>query len=195
MKRKYLTSDEVYKLLDYIYKNRHNHRDYCMVSMAFIHGLRVSELIELKLTDYESISRKIYIHRLKGGLSTTHPLLDFESKALEMWLNERRYLKGNRTPWMFLSRHGGSLSRQRFYQLLKNYGEKAQLSLSIHPHMLRHACGYNLAELGNDTRLIQDYLGHRSIRHTVLYTAANAERFNRAWVKDGNFICPDTEQK
>ena len=61
MKRKYLTSDEVYKLLDYIYKNRHNHRDYCMVSMAFIHGLRVSELIELKLTDYESISRKIYI--------------------------------------------------------------------------------------------------------------------------------------
>ncbi|MCF7437806.1 tyrosine-type recombinase/integrase [Escherichia coli] len=195
MKRKYLTSDEVYKLLDYIYKNSHNHRDYCMVSMAFIHGLRVSELIELKLTDYESISRKIYIHRLKGGLSTTHPLLDFESKALEMWLNERRYLKGNQTPWMFLSRHGGRLSRQRFYQLLKNYGEKAQLSLSIHPHMLRHACGYNLAELGNDTRLIQDYLGHRSIRHTVLYTAANAERFNRAWVKDRNFICPDTEQK
>ncbi|WP_279616106.1 tyrosine-type recombinase/integrase [Kosakonia oryziphila] len=48
--------------------------------------------------------------------------------------------------------------------------------------MLRHACGYALAELGNDTRLIQDYLGHRNIQHTVLYTAANSARFKNAWV-------------
>lgn len=190
MKRKYLTSDEVLKLLKYIVdsniKRNSNHRDYCMVSMAFIHGLRVSELINLRVNDYDSISKKIYIHRLKGGLSTTHPLLEHESKFLDLWLMERSSVKGSDSPWLFLSRHGGRLSRQRFYQLLKNYGERAKLPITIHPHMLRHACGFNLAELGNDTRLIQDYLGHKSIRHTVLYTAANAERFNGAWSKGGN---------
>ncbi|WP_273831274.1 tyrosine-type recombinase/integrase, partial [Serratia bockelmannii] len=66
-------------------------------------------------------------------------------------------------PWLFLSQRGTRLSRQRFYQLLRRYGERAGLPLPLHPHMLRHACGYNLAERGNDTRLIQDYLGHRNI--------------------------------
>lgn len=188
MKRKYLTSDEIFKLLNFICNSNSNYRDYCMVSMGFIHGLRVSELINLRVNDYDSISKKIYIRRLKGGLSTTHPLLVSESNILDMWLLERCGLKGSHTPWLFLSRHGGKLSRQRFYQLFKNYGERAKLPLAIHPHMLRHACGYNLAELGNDTRLIQDYLGHRSIRHTVLYTAANAERFNGAWSKGASSL-------
>ncbi|ECZ4168724.1 tyrosine-type recombinase/integrase, partial [Salmonella enterica] len=55
------------------------------------------------------------------------------------------------------------------------------ISVNIHPHMLRHACGYALANQGMDTRLIQDYLGHRNIRHTVLYTASNVERFRKVW--------------
>ncbi|MFZ5179114.1 tyrosine-type recombinase/integrase, partial [Enterobacter kobei] len=57
----------------------------------------------------------------------------------------------------------------------------AGLSLCSHPHMLRHACGFALADRGVDTRLIQDYLGHRNIRHTVRYTASNAERFEGVW--------------
>lgn len=183
MKRNYLTVEEMRSLLLTIYREKESYRDYCMVSMAFLHGLRVSELTGLKVTDYDPLSKKIYIRRLKGGLSTNHPLLPEESTALEHWLVERKTIPGNPLSWLFLSRHGKRLSRQRFYQLLKNYGQKAQLPLPIHPHMLRHACGYNLAERGNDTRLIQDYLGHRNIRHTVLYTAANAERFNGAWLK------------
>ncbi|MGQ5837294.1 tyrosine-type recombinase/integrase, partial [Serratia sp. IR-2025] len=160
--------------------------DYCMVSMAFLHGLRVSELTALRLTDYDPLSRKIYIARLKGGMSTSHPLLPEENTVLQVWLAERQVFAGQHQPWLFLSQRGTRLSRQRFYQLLRRYGERAGLPLPLHPHMLRHACGYNLAERGNDTRLIQDYLGHRNIRHTVLYTAANAARFNHVWFKDAN---------
>ncbi|HEJ0404583.1 tyrosine-type recombinase/integrase [Serratia marcescens] len=183
MKRKYLTGEEVRSLLLTISKDRASYRDYCMVSMAFLHGLRVSELTGLKVTDYDPLSKKLHIRRLKGGFSTSHPLLPEESTALEQWLVERQAFPGHSLSWLFLSRQGKRLSRQRFYQLLKEYGQKAHLPLPIHPHMLRHACGYNLAERGNDTRLIQDYLGHRNIRHTVLYTAANAARFNGAWLK------------
>ncbi|EMF07032.1 type 1 fimbriae regulatory protein [Serratia marcescens VGH107] len=146
----------------------------------------MSELTALQLTDYDPLSQRIYISRLKGGLSTTHPLLPEENTALKNWLEERNQYPGNHLPWLFLSRQGKHLSRQRFYQIIKKCGERANLSLPLHPHMLRHACGYNLAERGNDTRLIQDYLGHRNIRHTVIYTVANVARFNNIWLKDAN---------
>lgn len=69
------------------------------------------------------------------------------------------------------------------YKQLRHYGLLAGLEVRVHPHMLRHACGYELAEQGMDTRLIQDYLGHRNIRHTVHYTAGNAARFAQTWKK------------
>ena len=64
---------------------------------------------------------------------------------------------------------------------MRSYGKTAGLEVAVHPHMLRHACGFALADQGADTRLIQDYLGHRSIQHTVLYTAANPARFDKLW--------------
>ena len=182
MKRKYLTGEEVRSILRVIHDNNDSYRDYCMVSMAFLHGLRVSELVSLKISDYDPLSKKIYIKRLKGGLSTCHPLLPEEERVLNLWLSERKTIEGNHLPWIFLSQKGGRISRQRFYQLIRTYGEKANLPISVHPHMLRHACGYSLAERGNDTRLIQDYLGHRNIRHTVVYTVSNSERFVGAWL-------------
>ncbi len=72
-------------------------------------------------------------------------------------------------------------SRQQFYQIIASSGGLAGLPLEIHPHMLRHSCGFALANMGIDTRLIQDYLGHRNIRHTVWYTASNAGRFYGIW--------------
>lgn len=181
-KRKYLTGEEVQHLLNTISQSTVPLRDYCMIYMAFLHGLRVSELTGLTLDDYDPRSQKLYIRRLKGGLSTTHPLLPEENHLLDQWLKQRQYLPGSALPWLFLSRQGGRLSRQRLYALIRQYGSDAQLPIEIHPHMLRHACGYALADRGNDTRLIQDYLGHRNIRHTVTYTASNAERFSRAWM-------------
>ena len=180
-KRKYLTQTEVESLLESATSGANPERDYCLILMSFIHGFRVSETISLKLSDLDMKEGSIYIHRLKQGFSTTHPLLRKEISALKGWLKVRNQMRGAESEWLFLSRTGGALSRQRVYQIISACGEKAGISVCSHPHMLRHACGFALADRGVDTRLIQDYLGHRNIRHTVRYTASNAERFEGVW--------------
>ncbi|MBH2952319.1 tyrosine-type recombinase/integrase, partial [Serratia marcescens] len=83
--------------------------------------------------------------------------------------------------FLFISMKGGGISRKRVYSLMATLGEQADISVRVHPHMLRHSCGFALADLGIDTRLIQDYLGHRNIQHTVTYTASNSARFLNIW--------------
>ena len=180
-KRLYLTYKEVQQIFQVAAGARHAIRDRCMILMCFIHGFRVSELIGVKTTDIDFLSGKIYIRRLKGGLSTTHPLLHRELELLHAWLATRPHYDKKQHDWLFLSATGGPVSRQAFHRQLDQYGRQANLTIRVHPHMLRHACGYELAEQGLDTRLIQDYLGHRNIRHTVHYTASNAARFANAW--------------
>ena len=85
------------------------------------------------------------------------------------------------TAAFFISERRRPLSRKRIWGAVRSYGELAGLPLRAHPHMLRHACGYALADQGADTRLIQDYPGRRNIQHTVIYTAANPAGFERLW--------------
>ncbi|MBA3211375.1 tyrosine-type recombinase/integrase [Salmonella enterica] len=177
MKRKYLNEHEVDSIVNNINGGINALRDRCMVMMCFIHGLRASELSHMVLKNVEMENCRIYIPRLKNGFSVQHPLQDAEVAFLRDWLSIRKKLPYADSPWLFLSRKGGRISRQQIYRLIRKYGEKACLDIASHPHMLRHACGYALAERGIDTRLIQDYLGHRNIQHTVIYTASNAERF------------------
>ncbi|MEI9745959.1 tyrosine-type DNA invertase [Enterobacter ludwigii] len=179
--RKYLTQSEVESLLETAKMSGNPERDYCLILMSFIHGFRVSEARHLRLSDLDLKQGSLYIHRLKQGFSTSHPLLQQEVRAIRAWMKVRRHMQGAESDWLFLSRRGGPLTRQRIYNLIQALGEKAGLSLCSHPHMLRHACGFALADRGIDTRLIQDYLGHRNIRHTVRYTASNAERFEGVW--------------
>ncbi|ATI64593.1 tyrosine-type DNA invertase [Edwardsiella tarda] len=181
-KRKHLTQSEVERLLQQARYSYFAERNYCMIYMGFIHGLRVSELLSLRLSDIDLDDQSIYIHRLKNGLSTNHPLLPEEVEVIRVWLQARRKIRyAADSEWLFLSRLGTRLTRQQFYKIITDYGKKAEISICSHPHMLRHACGYALADRGIDTRLIQDYLGHRNIRHTVRYTASNAARFQGVW--------------
>lgn len=179
--RKHLTQSEVERLLACAKESRNPERDYCLVYMTFIHGFRVSEVCRLKLSDMDLLSKSLYIRRMKNGFSTNHPLLSNEIKAIRAWLKIRTIRPGAESDWLFLSRQGRALTRQRVYQLINRFGDQANIPVVSHPHMLRHACGYALADRGIDTRLIQDYLGHRNIRHTVSYTASNAERFEGVW--------------
>ncbi|EAW2451773.1 pilus assembly protein [Salmonella enterica subsp. diarizonae] len=183
-KRKFLTHHEVNLLLQTVKDGSDSARNCCMILLAYVHGLRVSELLSLQISDLELATKKIYIQRIKNGFSTVHPLQKEEVFVITKWLHERNsmnveYLDNN--PWLFISRTGKPLSRQRFYNILAAAGENAGLDIKVHPHMLRHACGYSLADNGVDTRLIQDYLGHRNIRHTVVYTASNSMRFEKIW--------------
>ncbi|MDE9434748.1 tyrosine-type recombinase/integrase [Xenorhabdus bovienii] len=188
LKRKYLTQSEIEMLLTELGKHTHAARNICMMFMGFIHGFRVSELLSLKLSDVDLDSRSLRVQRLKNGFSTIHPMVSREIQLIRQWLKERpNYLP--RTPqanneipdWLFLSRTGQRMSRQQVYKIIRQTSLKAKLSICANPHMLRHACGYALADNGVDTRLIQDYLGHRNIRHTVRYTASNAGRFETVW--------------
>lgn len=180
-KRKHLTQDEVAALLQAAKKGAHPERDYCLLTLCFLHGFRASEVRRLRLSDIDLTGRRICIYRLKKGFSTMHPLLDEELTALSAWLEMRSYFLNADSEWLFLSRQGNPLSRQRLYQLISRLGVVAGIGVLAHPHMLRHACGFALADRGVDTRLIQDYLGHRNIRHTVWYTASNARRFHGVW--------------
>ncbi|EPA9819914.1 tyrosine-type recombinase/integrase [Escherichia coli] len=180
MSRRYLSENEVQLILNTA--QQHSRRNYCMVYLAFIHGLRASELLSLQLTDYDPLASTLSIRRLKGGLSTIHPLSTEECHIISQWLQERLCSSSADSPWLFPSRNGTHITRQRFWQIIRAYGVMAGLTVRVHPHMLRHACGFALAERGNDTRLIQDYLGHKNIRHTVRYTATNPARFRQAWM-------------
>ncbi|MFI8417436.1 tyrosine-type DNA invertase [Serratia sp. NPDC078593] len=176
-KRKYLSHIEIEQMIAAVPDSPNGIRDRCMLLMCFIHGLRVSELRGLRLEDIDLTTNRIHVARLKNGFSVQHPIQTRERIAIMKWLGQRsRYLEAD-SPWLFLSRHGGQISRQQLYRLIKTYGELAGISVQVHPHMLRHSCGFALADKGVDTRLIQDYLGHRNIQNTVIYTASNVERF------------------
>ena len=96
----------------------------------------------------------------------------------------KRYLKqrGNvQLPWLFLNERGDQFTRSAINYLVGITGVRAGLTFHVHPHMLRHGCGYALANRGYDLRLIQDYLGHRDPKHTTRYTRTAAHRFEGLW--------------
>jgi type 1 fimbriae regulatory protein FimB len=131
--------------------------------------------------DIDLDARVVYVRRRKNGTPTTHPIAPDEMKALRAWLKERAAYKGSESPAVFLSERGTALDRRQVNVMLAKCGERAGLTLKPHPHMLRHACGYALANDGHDTRAIQTYLGHRSITSTTIYTETNVGRFMDFW--------------
>lgn len=176
-RRDFLTELEVRSLLDSARRGRHGTRDYLMMLLTYRHGLRVSELVDLRLRDLDLDAARLHVRRRKGSLSTVQPIEGDELRAIRAYLRERRDTK---LPYLLLSERG-PLTRQAVNYLFKEIGQRAKLEVNIHPHMLRHSTGYYLANKGYDTRLIQDYLGHKNINHTVKYTRTAASRFEGLW--------------
>ena len=156
---------------------RHPLRDSTLILMAYRHGLRVSELVALRWEQVDFIGGTIYINRLKHGVSSTHPLRGVELRALRQL--QRDYPNSN---YLFVTERGTVMAAATARGIIERAGKMAELSLSVHPHMLRHACGFYLASRGHDTRAIQAYLGHRQIQHTVRYTELSPKRFQEFWL-------------
>ncbi len=156
---------------------RHPLRDSTLILMAYRHGLRVSELVVLRWEQINFVGGTIYINRLKHGVSSTHPLRGVELRALRQL--QRQYPDSN---YLFVSERGSVMAAATARGIIKRAGKMAGLSLSVHPHMLRHACGFYLASRGHDTRAIQAYLGHKNIQHTVRYTQMSPQRFQEFWM-------------
>lgn len=170
--RKYLTPAEIDRILKTAKKGRHGARDALMIRIAYLHGLRVSELVDLRWDQIDFDQGLVEVQRLKNGTPSLQPLCGVELRALRQVMRE--YPEG---PYVFQSERGGPISAAGFRKLFARLGEKVELPWPINPHMLRHSTGYALVNKGDDTRSIQGFLGHKNIRHTQEYTALSANRF------------------
>jgi type 1 fimbriae regulatory protein FimB/type 1 fimbriae regulatory protein FimE len=173
--REYLTPDEVYRLVAAA-TGRHGSRDQALLTIMYRHGLRVTEAVSLRWDQVDLKAGLLHVNRLKNGVSSTHPLRGPEIRRL-------RQLKRDwpESPCLFVSERGGPMTSSNVRKLVSRAGKAAGLPFPTHPHMLRHACGYKLANDGHDTRALQHYLGHRNIMHTVRYTEMVPGRFKDFW--------------
>ena len=158
-------------------RNRYGHRDATMVLVAFRHGLRSSSL--WTCVGIRSISP------CRPGTSVgprrvarAHiPIQGDELRALRKLQREQE----PKSPFVFTSERGSPFTTAGFARMVERAGVEAKLGFKAHPHMLRHACGFALANKGHDTRALQAYLGHRNIQHTVRYTELSPDRFKDFW--------------
>jgi integrase len=183
--REYLTNTEVEQLIKAAGDNRHGHRDATMILLAYRHGLRASELVALRWEQIDFAHGRIHINRAKNGSPSVHPLSGREMRALRRLRRDQR----PESPFIFTSERAAPFTPAGFRKMLARLGREAfarlgavaRFSFAVHPHMLRHACGFQLANKGIDTRALQAYLGHKNIQHTVKYTELSPHRFKDFW--------------
>ncbi len=175
-RRDFLGEAEVTALLDGAKAGRHGARDHLILLTMYRHGLRVSEAVGLRRDEVDLDRARLWVRRLKNGLSVEQPIAGDELRALRRYLATRK----DTLPWLFLSERGQPLTRQSVNYLITAAAIRAGVA-PVHPHMLRHSCGFALADKGHDLRLIQDYLGHRDPKHTVHYTRIAGSRFEGIW--------------
>ena len=175
--REYLSPAEVNELIAVAKRRgRHGHRDATMILLAYRHGLRVTELCALRWDQVDLNTGLLHVRRLKRGIASVHPLRGPELRALRKLKRENQP-----SPYLFVSERGGPITSAGFRKLLSRIAQLSSISFSVHPHMLRHACGYKLVNDGHDTRAIQHYLGHKNIQHTVRYTQLSQDCFKAFW--------------
>jgi integrase len=175
--REYLTQGEVAKLIAATKHSRYPQRDATLIGVIYRHGLRAAEACDLEWSQVDFDTATLHVRRVKNGKPATHPIKGDELRAL-------RQLRREQDPpslFVFCSERGTPFTTDALNRLVKRLGEKTNLGFPIHAHMLRHSCGYALANAGHDTRAIQDWLGHRSIQHTVRYTELTPTRFRDFW--------------
>jgi integrase len=176
-RREYLTETEIERLMAAARKSsRYGHRDASMILIGYRHGLRASELCDLQWSQVELATGRLHVRRAKNGSPSVHPLQGDEIRALRRLQREQ-----GPSSHVFMTERDGPMTPKAFHALLGRIGARADMPFPVHPHMLRHGCGYALANAGHDTRSLQAYLGHKNIQHTVRYTELAPDRFREFW--------------
>ena len=157
---------------------RHGHRDSTMIWLGYRHGLRCTELVHLRWDQLDLNEETMLARRVKGSNDSMHTLELDEVKML-------RKLGPERTGFVFRSEQGGPLCERGFHRIVVRAGRHAGLEFPCHPHMLRHACGHSLINADVPIRVVQDWLGHTNINHTVAYSKLNPDRFRRERIWSG----------
>ena len=176
--REYLTPKEVERLIAAAKKvgRRYGLRDATMILTAYRHGLRVAELCSLTWDQIDFSHGLMHVRRIKNGISSVHQIGGEEMRSLRALKREE-----GSSRYVFMTERGAPMTSAGFRKLLSRLAVAAKFQFPVHPHMLRHACGYKLANDGRDTRALQHYLGHKNIMHTVRYTELSPERFKNFW--------------
>jgi len=183
--REYLTPAEVETLMKAARdRGRNGHRDATMIMIAYQHGLRASELVKLTWQQIDLSDKVMHITRAKNGVPSVHPMTGEEMRSLRRVYREQAD-RGRVRPLerVFQTEQGTAMTEAGFRKMLYRAAETdiELQALNVHPHMLRHAAGYKLANDGHDTRSLQHYLGHRNIQHTTRYTELASGRFEGWW--------------
>jgi len=178
----FLTEPEIEAFLQAAKKTRNGKRDHCLMLMVFRHGLRVSEAIDIRLSELDLSGCYINVRRLKGSRSGLQPIEGDEVRAIRSWMRDRVAFKMAGSDLLFLSEQG-KFTRQTVNYLVKTIAKKAGFDFPVNPHMLRHTTGFILANKNTATRTIQELLGHKNIGNTERYTAGNPERMRGVWRK------------
>lgn len=165
-KRTYLTEDEADRMIKAArQEGRQGVRDHALLLITYRHGLRASEALALQWHQVDWKAGLLHVMRAKNGTPAVHPLQGPQLRALREL--RRAFPDG---AYLFQSERGNPLSPDMMARVVARAGEVAKLGFPVNPHMLRHGCGYRLANRNIDTRTIQAYLGHRNINNTVIYT-------------------------
>jgi integrase/recombinase XerD len=164
-------------------KDVHGIRDKAMLELLYATGLRVSELVTLKIKDL-NLEDGFLLCMGKGGKERIVPIGDSATRAICRYLDEARpLLLKQPNNFLFLTRRGSAFTRQGFWKLLKSYAKKADLDVKISPHVLRHTFATHLLERGADLRSVQLMLGHSQITTTQVYTHVSRQQLRRIYDK------------
>jgi site-specific recombinase XerD len=165
----FLTQEEMCRLLSAIDSKRDN----AIILLAYRHGLRTSEIGMLRIDDLNLREYRLRIQRLIRSLTSSHLLQPDEVEAVKSYIKER----DSNAPSLFLSRNNTLISRRRLDELIKHYGEGANIPESKrHFPVLKHSIATHLLDAGADLRFVQDWIGHASIGNTVIYAQLTSRR-------------------
>lgn len=174
---KYLTFEEIDKLLDIDLYKPIDYRNKAMLELLYATGIRISELLNLTLSNINIDDASVKVMG-KGSKERLIPMGDITIKYLNMYINEYRnlILNGKTSEFLFVNYNGNRMSRQGFFKILKELADKANIEKEISPHILRHSFATHLLNNGADLRVIQELLGHENISTTEIYSHISNEK-------------------
>ena len=177
---KTLTEEEVIKLLDIDLTDNFSYRNKAMLEVMYATGLRVSELVNLKLQDVD-LSQDLVRTFGKGSKERVIPMGEYAREYLEKYIYEYRasMLKRTNNEYLFLNNHGNKMTRQGFFKIIKKIAKEKGIDKELSPHTLRHSFATHLLKYGADLRTIQELLGHSDISTTQIYTYISNEELKK----------------
>ncbi len=180
-----LTKEELSSLFNSIDVNKKGgERDLAMILFMYSTGVRVSELLSLKLADVSFSKRIVLVRNGKGSKQRSIPINELSLTALNNYIKGgRKENIGRKSPFLFLNKFGKPISRNYFFLLIKKYAKEANINKNVHPHTLRHSFATSLLENGANLIAVKEMLGHSHLETTQIYTNISSKKIKKDYEK------------